>query len=353
MARIPTQNRYPDRAGYTVLNTDTNQLEVFSDGTFKPIVGTVGAIPFDHNIHIYVGPGGDFEDHIQALDYIQHLRPKFTTIISHRPNWWGRTRQLTPFVELIFKENYIFKSPMNFTNCYYPWLHIRQENINIPLNVTMETQNPGTILGYAPIISLDKSIIGEINLNLNYIGNISQSLINGLYLQDSILYECYFSINNILNGISIDTNSIISYLGNLNVTNFYRSGLSMEYNSFVLASGPIDIQNDIKPSADSYGIFVNSGIFKRYSSSNTRINNVKYGLFLKSHAQMWIYTLTPINIANTDYAIYLNDFSQLNLLEPITIGPNVTNIIYPSDLQPNVFDYRGIIIAPKGIQKIT
>ena len=37
MARIPTQNRYPDRAGYTVLNTDTNQLEVFSDGTFKPI----------------------------------------------------------------------------------------------------------------------------------------------------------------------------------------------------------------------------------------------------------------------------------------------------------------------------
>ena len=37
MARIPTQNRYPDRAGYTVLNTDTNQLEVFSDGHFVPI----------------------------------------------------------------------------------------------------------------------------------------------------------------------------------------------------------------------------------------------------------------------------------------------------------------------------
>ncbi len=37
MAIIPIQNRYTDRAGYTVLNTDTNQLEVFSDGSFKPI----------------------------------------------------------------------------------------------------------------------------------------------------------------------------------------------------------------------------------------------------------------------------------------------------------------------------
>lgn len=345
MAIIPIQNQYPDRAGYLGLDTDRNTVEVFSDGKF----GTVGAIPVDRYIPIYVGPGGDFEDHIQALDYIQHLRPKFKTIISHNL-FRGRTHNLTHYVELIFKENYIFKSPMNFTNCYYPWLRIKQENIDIPLNVTMETQNPDKINSFAPIISLDQSLIGRIYLNLNYIGNISQSLIRGMYLQNSILYECKFSANNMRGGISLDVNSIISALQELNVTNFTYSGLSLQYNSFVFASGPINIQNDIKPSGDSYGIFVNSGILKVYSSANTIINNVKYGLYLSIHALMGIGTNTPFNIANADYAIYFAEFSQLDLFKPITIGPNVTNIIYPSDLQPNVFDYRGIIIAPNGIQ---
>ena len=345
MAIIPTQSKYPDRAGYLGLDTDRNTVEVFSDGKF----GTVGSIPFDHDIYIYVGPGGDFEDHIQALDYIQHLRPKFTTVISHR-QFRGQTRGLTPFVALIFKENYIFKSPMNFTNCYYPWLYIKQENMDIPLNVTMETQNPDTINSCAPIISLDQSIIGKINLNLNYIGNISQSLIIGMYLQDSILYECNFSVNNIRTGISADVNAIISTLKKLKVTNFTSSGLSIQYYSFVHASGPINIQNDIKPSDDTNGIMVNSGIFRPYSTANTIINNVKYGLNLRGQAQIRACTSTPINIDNTDYAICLREFSQLVLLNPITIGPNVTNIIYPLDLQPNVFDYRGIIIAPNGIQ---
>lgn len=347
MAIIPTQSKYPDRAGYLGLDTDRNAVEVFSDGKF----GTVGAIPFDHNIYIYVGPGRDFEDHIQALDYIQHLRPKFTTIISHR-QFRGRTRGLTPCVYLIFKENYIFKSPMNFTNCYYPWLHIGQENFDIPLNVTMETQNPDKINSSAPIISLDKSIIGQISLNLNYIGNISQSLITGMYLQDSILYDSSFSANNIGIGISADVNSIISQLHKLNVTNFTQTGLVIQYNSFVFAGGPINIQNDIKTSGDSHprGITVNSGIFKPYSTVNLIINNVKYGLYLASHALIRTGNSISINIANTDFAIFFENFSQLNLPNPITIGPNVTNIIYPSDLQPNVFDYRGIIIAPNGIQ---
>ena len=37
MAIIPTQNKYPDRAGYLGLNTNTNELEVFSDGKFKAV----------------------------------------------------------------------------------------------------------------------------------------------------------------------------------------------------------------------------------------------------------------------------------------------------------------------------
>ena len=41
MARIPTQNRYPDRAGYLTFNTDTNEVEVFSDGTYKSAVNKV------------------------------------------------------------------------------------------------------------------------------------------------------------------------------------------------------------------------------------------------------------------------------------------------------------------------
>lgn len=37
MAIIPTQSKYPDRAGYLELDTNTNELEVFSDGKFKSV----------------------------------------------------------------------------------------------------------------------------------------------------------------------------------------------------------------------------------------------------------------------------------------------------------------------------
>lgn len=37
MAIITIQNKYPDRAGYLGLNTNTNELEVFSDGKFKAV----------------------------------------------------------------------------------------------------------------------------------------------------------------------------------------------------------------------------------------------------------------------------------------------------------------------------
>lgn len=39
MALIPINHKYPDQAGYTVLNTDTGRIETFSDGSFKVVSG--------------------------------------------------------------------------------------------------------------------------------------------------------------------------------------------------------------------------------------------------------------------------------------------------------------------------
>jgi len=39
MARIPINNKLPNTAGYTVLNTDTGRIETFSDGSFKVVSG--------------------------------------------------------------------------------------------------------------------------------------------------------------------------------------------------------------------------------------------------------------------------------------------------------------------------
>lgn len=38
MARIPIQTKWPDKAGFVVLNTETNQLEIVSDGEYRNIL---------------------------------------------------------------------------------------------------------------------------------------------------------------------------------------------------------------------------------------------------------------------------------------------------------------------------
>ena len=39
MAIIPIQNNYPNRAGYLALDTETNRILVFSDGSYKDLIG--------------------------------------------------------------------------------------------------------------------------------------------------------------------------------------------------------------------------------------------------------------------------------------------------------------------------
>ncbi len=38
MAKIPIQTKWPDKAGFVVLNTETNQLEIVSDGEYRNIL---------------------------------------------------------------------------------------------------------------------------------------------------------------------------------------------------------------------------------------------------------------------------------------------------------------------------
>ena len=61
MAKIPV-SKYPNQAGYLQFDTDTNQLEVFSDGTYKP-----------------VGPellqGGDYELLLDPVSYTHLTLP--------------------------------------------------------------------------------------------------------------------------------------------------------------------------------------------------------------------------------------------------------------------------------------
>ena len=139
MAKIPI-NKYPNQAGYTVLNTGTNQLEVFSDGIFKPI----GGVPeLENSIDIYVGPGGDYATVNEAFAYINSIKPKLST------SYWTDD---APTINLIFKTGYIHSSTI--INQFMPWLTITQEDINTPLIVNFTE--------YAGVINLFKSVIGEI-----------------------------------------------------------------------------------------------------------------------------------------------------------------------------------------------
>ena len=95
MAKIPV-SKYPNQAGYLQFDTDTNQLEVFSDGTFKDILSGLGVatedynglmtkedktklnkIGIENNVLITVGNGGDFATLNEALKEASKYYPLY------------------------------------------------------------------------------------------------------------------------------------------------------------------------------------------------------------------------------------------------------------------------------------
>ncbi|MBD3829679.1 MAG: hypothetical protein IE890_04240 [Arcobacter sp.] len=70
MGKIPVQYHFNDRAGYIQFDTETNKLEVKSDGEFIEI-NSAGGIPPGTDTILTVGSTGDYATIEDAIDYLQ------------------------------------------------------------------------------------------------------------------------------------------------------------------------------------------------------------------------------------------------------------------------------------------
>ena len=324
MARIPTQNRYPDRAGYTVLNTDTNQVEVLSDGIFKPI----GGVPeFENSIDIYVGPGGDYATVNEAFAYINSIKPTLRADYNNEP-----------IVNLIFKTGYELTQGIRINNQYMPWLNITQEDINTPINTNFTE--------YDGMIKVLHSIIGEINLNIYnpnaYTTAFALSLYDGSYIDKLSL-----TAENMKMGISM-RNSEIRNIDKLVLNKMGDYGLIMMYNSYALVTANTILSIDDVGQTNAglgYAIHVNDSNLRMYRATNYSITNAKRALNIMEQGQIVISEDT-LEIDNCDYGIYFsfNGGKIVYSTANISFGTGVTNPWYPTDLVKNTWDHRGIII---------
>lgn len=337
MAMIPIQSKYPDRAGYTVLNTDTNQLEVFSDGKFGP----VGAIPYNKTFQIFVGPNGDFETIDEAFNYIEHIKP-------HRnPN-------TIYYLRIIFKKGFVFTKPMVLYGEYMPYLQFMQEDIDTPLEATLENYNetfPKAILFF------NLSIIDYINLNLHYSGTIRPpTVIDGIQVLNSKIRKVNLKISNVSTALCVTDQSTISYLSSLEATQLYTYGIYSAYGSFVHVNSSANLNfSDIGityPNTVAAAFGANTGFIKVYANVTCNIDNCVTGLQVLREGQIEIHQSTNINISNCTYGLRNLDYGSFYIHEPIHFGPNVTNKVYPTTFKANQFNANGILYAYNGIEAI-
>ena len=324
MARIPI-SKYPNQAGYTVLNTDTNTLEVLSDGIYKPIGGEP---EFENSINIYVGPGGDYATVDEAFSYINSIKPKLST-----SNWVD-----APTINLIFKTGYTFTQRIPIFNQFMPWLTITQEDINTPLNVNFTE--------YAGVINLFKSVIGEINLNL-YNPNSYKTALALQVSSNSYIDKVSLTAENMRTGITM-RNSEIRHINKLVLNKMSDYGLVMMYNCYAQVTADVTLLiNDVgRTNAGlGYAIHVNDSNLRLYRATNYSINNAKRALNIMEQGQIIISEGT-LNIDNCDYGIYFTSnggkivYSTAN----ISFGTGVTTNWYPTSIVKNTWNSSGIII---------
>ena len=352
MARIPTQNRYPDRAGYTVLNTDTNQLEVFSDGTYIPVgpellqgVGPellqgVGYEPNGVNyenesdlnpIIITVGPGKDFEYLDEAVWHVykQNLYDSSFSSVNN-----SQTLSLKQF-KIVISNDFIFDKCYVFQNMFLPNLEITQEDYNIPLLVN----------GYAAIHLKNNTTINKIKLNLE--GSTNTPLRDsGIKLwYNSHINRLQLKAKKMLYGVTLEYNSKIDLIYIDNANQLQRSALFLMYNCFaLLIIAHISDVGITYPYSAANGIWVNQSDLRIYYGQNVTIDNVVSGFRIMEQGRIVI-SGGNLNISNATNGIQFAFNGGSLIAKPATITyTNVTNEINPTTIIPNEWNPNGIVI---------
>lgn len=345
MAKIPV-SKYPNQAGYMQFDTNNNRVEVFSDGKFGP----VGAVPFDHDINIYVGPGGDFDNPDDALDYIQYLQPKhfhFTRFLETE----SRTNSLyqNPQINLIFKTGYVFENPFIIENKFMPWLNITQEDLNTPLIVTLSNQTtpaPAEINA----ITIYSSRIRSFSLNL--LNQSSHSYVNGVVAIHGsfVQYIPYIKLDHFQCGITGQTSTLYR-MHEYHITNckdyaFYISGFSF----ITFVTEPYQTFTSSCSNADSKALAAfcaYEGGFIHFYNGTHNIDNCTSALYAGNSGRIYIHANVNINVSNTTNVVRIWGGGMLHADKSIKKGVNVTNDIYPTDLIVNTFDPRGWVTTTK------
>ncbi len=357
MAKIPI-NKFPNQAGYLQFDTNNNRLEINSDGSYKPIAAT----PFDHNIDIYVGPGGDFTDINEALAYIQYLQPKFRTVTEVTKNPTGHyfdQFHLDLQINLIFKEGYVFTHPIVFENVYAPWLNITQENLDIPLEINIP-YNPdidNTLIA----IGMFQSRLRDITLNVKNT-NLTNLLMTPLYMVNSTLNELRLEVQDVQTAIYMSHNSIIKEIKHF-VANRIRSyAIYLCYNSYTMVriEPPTNEFNisDVgitHPNYDASAICLTESNIQIYANSTAPthyINNVNYAFRLRGQSQLTLHHTLEMEIDNVNTGIFYasNDWGYVNagtvsLSNPLKVGTNIVANTAPLIISPNTFNKNLLILT--------
>ena len=351
MAKIPV-SKYPNQAGYMQFDTNNNRVEVFSDGKFGP----VGAVPFDHDIDIYVGPGGDFDNPDDALDYIQYLQPKHFRFKNFlRDESRSIVLYKNPQINLIFKTGYVFENPFVLENKFMPWLNITQEDLNIPLSVTLLNQ-PSDPQYPVNAVTIYNSHIRSFSLNLlNQATHLDQVNVEGIVVgQGSVVQRVpyikaeHFSIG-LISQTGAHVNRVIEYHMN---DMFYYGFYSASPGSIIFFINDRDIMYPSSMTNIGLAAFctMENGHLHLYRGDHT-IDKCHHAFRCAQNGTIFIHSDTTINVSNLATIIRIDQSGMFDTYSPITKGNNIRHDIYPTDLTVNTFDPRGWVRADPSLTK--
>ena len=336
MAKIPV-SKYPNQAGYLQFDTDTNQLEVFSDGTYKPVgpellQGGDYELLLDPNpITITVGPGKDFEYLDEAVWHV-YKQNIWNSVYQSAEN---RSHYGKKLFKIIIASDFVFDKDYRFYNMFLPNLEITQEDYTIPLMVRVPV---ALTLAYG-------TFFRRIQLNLE--GDPSYSVpVVGIYLDRySTVNEVQISAKRFLYALDLTYGSKISKLIIDNATQLERSALLLMYNCFALldVAHISDVGITYSYSAAN-GIWVNQSDLRIYHGQNVTIDNVVSGFRIMDQGRIVI-SVGNLNISNATNGIHFpaNGGSLIAKTATITYT-NVTNEINPTTINPNEWNPDGIVI---------